>query len=48
MFDTSASDIATYNQNYETVCYISVGSWEDLRPDANDVLISTEPQQRTT
>ncbi|MEW6717549.1 MAG: endo alpha-1,4 polygalactosaminidase [Chloroflexota bacterium] len=35
LFDTDASMVAALQaQGYRVICYISVGSWEDWRPDA--------------
>ena len=37
LFDTEAATIAAlHEQGKRVVCYISVGSWEDWRPDAED------------
>jgi hypothetical protein len=37
MFDTSAASVqALHKSGRRAVCYISVGSWEDWRPDAAD------------
>lgn len=37
MFDNDASTVATLHaQGRVVLCYISVGSWEDWRPDADD------------
>jgi hypothetical protein len=36
LFDNTASVVAAlHSQNRQVVCYISVGSWEDWRPDAS-------------
>lgn len=37
LFDTSAKRISTLNKaGKKTICYISVGSWENWRPDKKD------------
>jgi hypothetical protein len=36
LFETSLEDVATlHTQGAKVVCYISMGSWEDWRPDAH-------------
>ena len=37
LFDNDASVVAALHaQGRKVVCYISVGTWEDWRPDAGD------------